>query len=94
MSLKDRWLAWWELIEAKGQLMYPIGKVATQHNLRWPSTRYMEPISLYRFNRPNKIKRKLEGFGTVKYRVIVECVRLLAEGGTAHPRWTHSRGKK
>ena len=89
MSLKDAWLQWWEIIETKGLLMHPIGKVAAQYNLRWPTTRYMEPISLYRFDRPWKIKKKLDGFGRVKYHVIVECVRLLAEGGNPGRRWTH-----
>jgi hypothetical protein len=89
MSLKDEWLQWWEIIESKGLLMHPIGKVAAQYNLRWPTTRYMEPISLYRFDRPWKIKKKLDGFGRVKYHVIVECVRLLAEGGDPGRRWTH-----
>lgn len=91
MSLKEAWLKWWEIFESRGQLMCPIGKIAAQHNLRWPATRYMDPILLYRFNRPDKIRRKLDGFGSVKYHVIVECVRLLAEGGVARPRWTHSK---
>lgn len=93
MALQDAWREWWLTIESKGQLDYPIGKVAAQHNLRWPSTRYFEPISLYRFDRPWKIKKKLDGFGSVKYHVIVECVRLLAEGGNARLRWTHLNKK-
>ena len=88
MSLKDAWQTWWEVIESKGLLSYPVGKIAAEHNLRWPSTRYMEPISLYRFRTPSHVRR-LEGFGTVKYHIIVECVRLLAEGGNPRSgRWT------
>lgn len=86
MSLRDKWQNWWMIIETKGLLECPVGKIAAQHNLRWPSTRYMEPISVYRFRTPSHVRR-LDGFGRVKYHVIVECVRLLAEGG--NPRgWT------
>jgi|688.fasta_scaffold452462_2 hypothetical protein len=90
MSLRDNWLKWWSLIEENRQTECPVGVIASRYGLRWPSTQFQDPISLYRTKHPGDLG-KIRGVGIVKKHVIIECVRLLAVGGEPYPRWIHKR---